>query len=88
MNMPQFTADASLYKTNRHYRLITTVLAADSGARVSPALVGRWSWGSCELNCIEVCTRFCRPTGWACCKWETRCNLKCEGGGLVVDGAS
>jgi hypothetical protein len=86
MNMPQFTADASLYRTNRHYQL-TAVLAADNCGRVSPALVGRWSLPGipCQLSCIEVCTRFCRPTGWECCNWETRCVLKCERLGYEVD---
>jgi hypothetical protein len=85
MNIPQFTADASLYRTNRHYQLITAVLAADNGRRVFPALVGRWSLpGPCELTCIEVCTRFCGPTGWDCCNWETRCSLKCDFFGYEV----
>ena len=82
MNIPQFTADASLYRTNRHYRSITAVSAADNGGQVFPALVGRWSLSlpgiTCELNCIEVCTEFCRPTGWDCCKWETRCAAECD----------
>jgi hypothetical protein len=85
MDMPQFTANASLYRTNRHYEFIAAVLAADNGGRVSPALVGRWSLGGCEVTCIEVCTGFCRPTGWECCNWETRCSLKCERAPTVVD---
>jgi hypothetical protein len=81
MNVPQFTADASLYRTERRYQSSTAVLAPDYGSRVFPALVGRWSipWTRCELSCIEVCTRFCHPTGWACCKWETRCAINCDG---------
>lgn len=80
MKIPGFTAECALYRTNRHYQFITAILAADNGDRVSPALVGRWSlsWIPCELTCIEVCTRFCRPTGWDCCNWETRCSLKCK----------
>jgi len=85
MNMPQFTADASLYRTNRHYESIAAVLAADNGGRVSPALVGRWSWFGWELNCNEVCTRFC---GWECCKWETRCSLTFEGAPTVTNGST
>jgi hypothetical protein len=44
-------------------------------------LVGRWPipWTPCEIDCIEVCTRFCGPTGWDCCEWETRCAINCNG---------
>jgi hypothetical protein len=60
----------------------------DSGPRpVGPpgggpvALVGRWRipWTRCTVSCIEVCTRFCGPTGWDCCGWETRCAVNCDG---------
>jgi hypothetical protein len=79
MRMPQFTADASLYRTNGHHHL-TGVVAADNRAQVFPALVGRWPipWTNCEVECIEVCTGFCGPTGWDCCQWETRCALSCD----------
>lgn len=55
----------------------TAVLAADNGSRASPAPVDL-PWIPRVPTCIKVCTRFCRPTGWDCCKWETRCSLKCE----------
>ena len=44
-------------------------------------LVGRWRipWSRCSVSCIEVCTRFCHPTGWDCCGWETRCAVSCDG---------
>lgn len=44
-------------------------------------LVGRWHipWTDCYVECAEVCTRFCGPTGWDCCEWETRCVLVCSG---------
>lgn len=32
----------------------------------------------CHIECIEVCTEFCAPTGWDCCKWETRCGISCD----------
>jgi hypothetical protein len=53
---------------------------ADNRGGASP-LVGRWPVPGlpCELACIEVCTRFCHPTGWDCCRWETRCALNCRG---------
>ena len=76
MRMPQFTADASFHRTNGGHRS-SAVFAADSDDRVSPALVGRWCGGGCCLSCIEVCTRFCGPTGYACCGWETRCAISC-----------
>lgn len=43
-------------------------------------LVGRWPIPGtpCEIECIEVCTRFCGPTGWDCCQWETRCGINCN----------
>jgi hypothetical protein len=88
MNMPQFTADASLYRTNRHYQSLPAVVGADNGGRVFPALVGRWPILGCELVCIEVCTRFCGPTGWACCEWETRCALNCPNSAKLTDRTS
>ena len=74
MNMPQFTAGASLY-TNKPYQTRTAVLPVDKGGGVSPALVGRWTIFGCEVECIEVCTRFCGPIGYDCCNWETRCSV-------------
>jgi len=43
-------------------------------------IVGRWPipWTPCEIVCAEVCTRFCGPTGWDCCQWETRCAINCN----------
>lgn len=32
----------------------------------------------CHVTCIEVCTEFCNPTGWDCCRWETRCGISCD----------
>lgn len=72
MNMPRFTASASLGT------------GSSSGGDLGPgfsALIGRWHipWTNCDVSCIEVCTRFCAPTGWDCCGWETRCVLNCSG---------
>lgn len=83
MSMPQFTADASLYRTDRRYQSVTAGLATDAG-RVSPALRGHWNLFGCEVNCIEVCVRFCSPTDWACCQWETRCSLSCPWLGIQI----
>lgn len=84
MNIPQFTAEASLDRARRH-DLLTAGLA-DKSSGVSPALIGRWPipWTGCEFVCIEVCTRFCGDTGWDCCGWETRCALNCSGGSIQV----
>jgi hypothetical protein len=79
MSLPHFTADESLFSTNRYFRSLGAVFAADNGGGVTPALVGRWPIGNCEVTCIEVCTRFCAPTGFECCESETRCNLHCPG---------
>jgi hypothetical protein len=53
---------------------------ARAAGRQGAGLVGRWPipWTPCEVVCIEVCTRFCGPTGWACCEWETRCGINCN----------
>jgi hypothetical protein len=78
MNIPRFTAAASLSANAGYSDAISDTPAPASG--VIPALVGRWELSSrCQFACIEVCTRFCRPTGWACCQWETRCALSCDG---------
>ena len=49
-------------------------------------LVGRWHipWTNCDIECIEVCTEFCAPTGWDCCGWETRCALVCNGQAILT----
>ena len=87
MNIPQFTGDASLYRTNRRSYLSTAGLAVDNTGRVTPALVGRWDLSTrCQFACIEVCTRFCHPTGWDCCQWETRCALSCDGEPIITLG--
>jgi hypothetical protein len=81
MKIPGFTAAAALSRPNGQYHSGFTPAPRDRSAPVTPALVGRWRvpWTNCEVNCIEVCTRFCHPTGWDCCQWETRCALSCSG---------
>ena len=74
MSMPGFDAEASLKTAVRRYKASAIISTSESSGRVSPALVGHWTIFGCDVNCIEVCTEFCRPTGWDCCKWETRCN--------------
>jgi hypothetical protein len=86
MSIPQFNAAASLYRTNEAYELGATLSSADHVGQVIPALVGRWELSSrCQISCIEVCTRFCRPTGWDCCQWQTRCALSCDGKAILTN---
>ena len=79
MTIPGFAAEASLNRMTRQRYLGR--YEAGGGGRITPALVGRWHvpFTDCEINCIEVCTRFCAPTGWDCCGWETRCAVSCSG---------
>ena len=80
MNIPRFTAAASLPAGRGSYQRSAAGPSARADGEIRPALVGRWDLGTrCQFACIEVCTRFCRPTGWACCQWETRCALSCDG---------
>jgi hypothetical protein len=55
--------------------------AAVGRTRTPSGLVGRFPipWTPCVVTCIEVCTEFCAPTGWDCCRWETRCGINCNG---------
>jgi hypothetical protein len=86
MNVPQFTAEASLGRPNARYSLSTASSSSDGG--VAPALIGHWPipWTRCSINCLEACVRFCGPTGWDCCGWETRCALVCDGEALLNVG--
>ncbi len=80
MTIPRFTAAASLSARSGPHQHVAVESSARADGTVRPALVGRWDLGTrCQFACIEVCTRFCRPTGWACCGWETRCALSCDG---------
>jgi hypothetical protein len=80
MTIPRFNAEASLHTRPRSYQLERALFSADTEGRVVPALIGRWDFGTrCHLICIEACTRFCRPTGWDCCEWQTRCAFVCDG---------
>jgi hypothetical protein len=74
VSMPGFDAEASLNTPTRRYKISAAGSTPDP-SRVSPALVGHWKIFGCDVNCIEVCTEFCEPTGWDCCKWETRCSV-------------
>jgi hypothetical protein len=76
MAMPGFNADASLNTMSLRYRISAAGSTADASGRISPALKGRWTIFGCEVTCIEAC----RPTGWDCCKWETRCSYNCPKG--------
>ncbi len=81
MSIPQFTAETTLPKASTRYRFASAGPAGAKREQVVPALVGRWHipWTNCDVECIEVCVRFCGPEGWDCCGWETRCALNCSG---------
>jgi hypothetical protein len=73
MNMPGFTAEASLYRTNWHYQH-TAVLGAENGL-VSPAVVKgthcvvhdpRCPSGFSKLRCTSYDPDSCRETGICC----------------------
>jgi hypothetical protein len=83
MSIPQFTAEASLAGANRQYSSKAGSGSYDR-AQVVPALRWHIPWTNCELNCIQVCTRFCSDTGWDCCGWETRCAISCPGGSIQL----
>jgi hypothetical protein len=59
--------------------------AAAGRARGPHGIVGRFPIPGtpCSVVCIEVCTEFCSPTGWNCCRWETRCGISCGGTGSM-----
>jgi len=56
-----------------------TPLPAVARSRGGQGIVGRWPipFTPCTVTCIEVCVEFCYPTGYECCRWETRCGINC-----------
>lgn len=65
MNLPAFTAEASLYRSNRTYHLATSLVLPT--ATVQPAL------GSCFRRCAQ----WCLPDDVACLDC---CMCVCAGG--------
>lgn len=73
MNMPHFTADASLYRTNRQYRL-TAVSALDNAGPVLPAITKgthcvrdpSCATGFSKLFCPSFDPESCIETGICC----------------------
>jgi hypothetical protein len=60
MNIPGFTAEASLYKTSTQYNMAaTTFLTAEPNIRPQ---IWRWPYGGCIPNCICV-----GPDACPCC---------------------
>jgi hypothetical protein len=93
MNMPQFTADASLYRTNRRYRL-TAFLGTNLGGQVSPAVQKGFSCVVSDPNCPSgfsglFCRDFnpdnCVETG-RCCTKPVTCG-PCVGTRQCSDGS-
>lgn len=68
MNMPRFSAEASLYRANQHYVTVTaqsstpkSVMPQQLSSSVRPGLTGRVPWPWCSLAC-----EYCRDYGYAC----------------------
>lgn len=52
MNLPGFTAEASLYRTNRHYSLVRSISTSTAGAKVLAQSPGCWeSFKECLAGC-------------------------------------
>ena len=64
MNMPGFSAQASLYKTQRYYAASSGTVANGTivPQRIAPALANNPIWDYCSLACA-----YCRYTGWYYC---------------------
>lgn len=77
MNMPGFTAEASLYHTNNHYRFAAGgSFLSDGNTTVTPQGCGIIEFAECALyvgTVSLVCGAFCAaaaalgPPGWAAC---------------------
>ncbi len=69
MNIPGFTADASLYKTRAHYIATGQTNRADGQKVITQLSLGsytkhfNWTW-LCSLDC------WTDPTGHTDCKWN------------------
>jgi hypothetical protein len=86
MNLPRFSAEASLYKTTSYYQIGAT--SKEGGYLVHPALTGvRTPWCSkLNLACFNTCAKGCGlpPFGEVCREaCENRCMFlaPCQGSG-------
>ena len=79
MMMPRFTAEESIYRTNRHYRMSTTFNQV--GGAIYPALGGETDepvgWQFCVDKCKAKCItdRGCNQLTSAA---KTQCKIGCE----------
>jgi hypothetical protein len=53
MNMPRFTAEASLYTASRHYQMAQA--PAQAGGAVRPAIVDLNCYNECHISCTSDC---------------------------------
>ena len=82
MNMPGFSAEASLYETSQHYHVAGSVYAAPIGQAVAPELRPiRWTYGDCTRACQREICRFdnigdiCEACYVMCLKYYPRASL-------------
>ena len=66
MNMPGFTAEASLYKMSGNYRMIGTF--DQGGEAIRPASCDRGCISYCQ-NQLRNCDNTCYPTDRWCLSW-------------------
>ena len=52
MNMPGFTAEATLYNSATSYRS-SCVIHTEIGLNVTPQLAGNWPYVWCNLQCLR-----------------------------------
>lgn len=72
MNLPGFSAPASIYKANGHYRMRGTT-SKDGGCLVRPAALFRIPWCvGLNWGCYSICAERC--TSQAC---EQNCENQC-----------
>jgi hypothetical protein len=67
MNIPSFTAEASLYGKSGHYRMTGAHTQADGG--IQPAILRNNCYWNCIANCVD--------DAYYC---SVNCNCFCQGG--------
>ena len=72
VNMPGFTAEASLAKTGERYRMFVTRNAEFAASVVQPA---RFPCSSCEDICAGDIIGQCLPWCFCACRGGTHCPL-------------
>jgi hypothetical protein len=78
VNMPGFSAEASLYRTSRSY-LKKVAGQPRAHEPIQPALDGNWGFLGCNLHCDE----YTRCDQFGCIPPITICTLECWGRSLT-----